>query len=42
MKKILILTVLMLVAFFAFANKWSDNNHYNYKFEETKKRCQNL
>ena len=36
MKKILILTVLMFVAFFAFANKWSDNNHYNYKFEETK------
>lgn len=36
MKKILILTVLMLVAFFAFANKWSDNNHYDYKFEEQK------
>ena len=36
MKKILILTVLMLVAFFAFANKWNDNNHYNYKFEEQK------
>lgn len=36
MKKILILTVLMLVAFFAFANKWRDNNHYDYKFEEQK------
>lgn len=36
MKKILILAVLMFVAFFAFANKWSDNNHYNYKFEEQK------
>lgn len=36
MKKILILTVLMLVAFLAFANKWRDNNHYDYKFEEQK------
>ena len=36
MKKILILTVLMLVAFLAFANKWRDNNHCDYKFEEQK------
>lgn len=36
MKKILILTALFLMTFFAFANKWRDNNHYNYRFEETK------
>jgi hypothetical protein len=24
------------MAFFALANRWSDNNHYNYKFEEHK------
>ena len=36
MKKILIVTVLMLVAFLAFANKWRDNNHCDYKFEEQK------
>ena len=36
MKKILILTALFLMTFFAFANKWRDNNHYDYKFEEQK------
>lgn len=36
MKRYLVLTALFLMASFAFANKWGDNNHYNYKFEETK------
>lgn len=36
MKKILILTVLVLTAFVSFANRWSDNNRYSYKFEEQK------
>lgn len=36
MKKILILTALFLMTFFAFANRWSDNNHCDYKFEEQK------
>ena len=36
MKKILILTVLVFTAFVSFANRWSDNNRYSYKFEEQK------
>ena len=36
MKKILILTTLVLTAFVSFANRWSDNNRYSYRFEEQK------